>query len=476
MFTASRYRRLGSLTAFTVSLTIVFANSLPGLGQTNATESPEQETATDELPPDDQPTAQVEVNPTSLDADIASRLQRILEATDWFENPRVQVTEGVAFLEGRTTSNERKEWAGKLASNTRDVVAVANRIRVIESSIWDFTPAWKELDVMRRNAIQALPTIMLAIVLLILTSFAARGFSLLARRVISRRTNNSLLRDLLTKLLTILVILLGIYLALRVTGLTRLATTVLGGTGLIGLILGIAFRDIAENFLASLLISMQRPFNAGDNIVVEGYTGLVQAVTTRGTTIMTPDGNHVRIPNSIIYKSIIQNLTANPKLRQKFTLSVNETDSLSETQQAILKVLKEHEAILKTPEPLVLVHKFVRPRIILQVYFWIDVRQHAGEKVRSAVIRLVKSALQELSAKKQPSTPPGEPTDGTNVQQTIPDSDHSSSTPAEGALGSDDEQIQQQAREARPVEEGTDLLKNADDKGLPGELVERKAT
>jgi small conductance mechanosensitive channel len=47
---------------------------------------------------------------------------------------------------------------------------------------------------------------------------------------------------------------------LRIAGLTQLPLTVVGGTGLIGVVPGIAFRDITENFLASLLLSLQQPF------------------------------------------------------------------------------------------------------------------------------------------------------------------------------------------------------------------------
>jgi small-conductance mechanosensitive channel len=401
------------------------------------------------------------VKPGALDAEIAARLQSILLATKWFQQPRVEVTEGVVFLEGTTTTNERRDWATKLCSNTEDVVAVANRITVAESSIWDFSPAWGEIDNMRRDAIQSLPAVVLSLVILLCTYFAAKGFSNLARRIIGRRTDNPLLREVLTKALSIPVVLMGIYLALRVTGLTNLAATVVGGTGLLGLILGIAFRDIAENFLASLLISMQRPFRAGDNILVEGRTGLVQAVTTRGTIIMTPDGNHVRIPNSIIYKSVIENLTANPKQRVQFTLSIDAKSSLADSQAAVLAVLK-HEAVLQEPEPLVLVHYLGRSIAILRIFFWLDVEKHSKDKVRSALIRLAKIALQELPPDSRATTPRTNAAAHPNGIRHTKESDRSASTPAEGTLESESREIEKQARDSRPTEEGTDLLQKVE--------------
>jgi small conductance mechanosensitive channel len=429
----------------------------PLFGQTETSKPAEQTTETEVSA--EQPADQIDVKPAAHDDDIAARLTRILEATEWFENPRVEVTEGVVFLEGTTDTNERKEWATKLAGNTEDVVAVANRMKVKESSIWDFSPAWREIDTMRRNSIQSLPQFFLSLLILVATYFAAKLFALLWRRVVARRTENSLLREVLVKALTIPVILFGIYLALRVTGLTRLAATVLGGTGLLGLILGIAFRDIAENFLASLLISMQRPFRAGDDITVDGYTGLVLAVTTRGTTLMTPDGNHVRIPNSIIYKSTIVNKTANPKQRIEFMLTLDAGQSLSQSQEAILAVVKSHDAVLRDPAPSVLISSLHRHLAILKVLFWLDTKKHSKDKVRSALIRLSKIALRDVPSAKKPSSRGS--VEGNGDESTNGKSAESDSTPAEGALESDADEIKKQAKDSRSVEEGTDLLSSS---------------
>ena len=81
---------------------------------------------------------------------------------------------------------------------------------------------------------------------------------------------------------------------------------------LIGLALGFAFRDIAENFLSSLLMSIHAPFRVGDLIEVDSTTGFVRKVTPRATVLATFDGSQVQIPNSTIYKGKIVNFTATP--------------------------------------------------------------------------------------------------------------------------------------------------------------------
>ena len=119
-----------------------------------------------------------------------------------------------------------------------------------------------------------------------------------------RRTfEANLLRNVMARGTGVLVFLFGVYIILRVSGLTQLALTVVGGTGLIGLAVGIAFRDITENFLASVFLSLQRPFATGDLIEVTSVTGYVQQLNVRTTILMTLDGNLVQIPNATVYKS-----------------------------------------------------------------------------------------------------------------------------------------------------------------------------
>src|SRR3954469_18722865 len=254
----------------------------------------------------------VQVSPSATDTEIKTRLQRILQATEWFENPEVKVDQGVVFLYGRTTLPEYREWAANLAAKTKDVVAVANHVEVTERSAWDFSPAWAEMRQMGRRSIQSLPMFVLSLLILVATFFAASGARHAVDFMVRHRMPAGLLRKVVLQAATIPVWLIGIYFVLRTSGLTQMALTVLGGTGLAGLIVGIAFQNIAENFLASLLISIQRPFQANDFIEVAGFQGLVQRVTARGTVLLTVDGNHIQIPNATIYKSIIRNFSATP--------------------------------------------------------------------------------------------------------------------------------------------------------------------
>lgn len=468
----------------------VYAQMSPGSVIPGATK-PEKQSPPEEQ--DSQPvlTDKVEVRPGSDDSEIADRLKRILEATEWFEQSSVRVEEGVAFLSGRTKTDLLKKWAGDLARNTRDVVAVVNHIEVIAPPLWDPAPALTSLKNLWRGVVRVLPLIVFGIVILVGGWFSAVGISGWLRRTFQRRQSlTPLLREVVAIAAGAGVFLLCLYLVLLVVGLARLAVTVLGGTGLIGLIIGIAFRDITENFLASIFLSIQRPFRSGDLIQVAEVTGLVQRLTVRTTVLMTLDGNHVQVPNSTIYKSTICNYTSNPNRREDFIIGIGYDDVIKDVQAVAMGVLSSHPAVLREPEPWVLVDNLGSSTVNLKIYFWLDGTEHSWLKVRSSVIRMIKKTFQDngismpdearevivnqevpvairISQEEaevlSDSNLPAETSSAHAHKAPQPKQPRSQeveavSTVGEGGLDSDSKSVEQQALHARIPEEGRDLL------------------
>jgi len=421
---------------------------------------------------------EVDVQPTARDDEIRDRLQSILEATGWFIDPGVRVQDGVVFLTGQTETDEFKKWAGDLARSTQSVAAVVNQIEVLEPPVWDFGPVLAELRDQGRGLVRALPIIAFGLLFLILSVGAARLAVGISRKALRRRVGNPLLLNVIAWCMGLGVLLVGLYIVFQVAGLTSVAVTVLGTTGLLGLILGIAFRDITENFLASVFLSVQPPFQAGDLIDIADISGFVQMLTTRTTVLMTQDGNHVQIPNATVYKSIIRNYTSNPNRRTDFTVGIGYDDNVAAAQEVALRVLEEHPVVLKDPEPWVLVDSLGATTVNLRIFFWLDMTEHNLLKVRSSVIRLVKGAFEAADISmpgemREVVFPEGIPLQSLAENGTLPPEERlprratearaaeepdTLFTDAEGTQRSEAEEIEEQARHARAPEEGENLL------------------
>lgn len=415
----------------------------------------------------------VDVAPVANDAQIRERLVRILTATEWFEDPQVEVNDGVVFLNGSTKTNDYKRWAGDLARNTQDVTAVVNRIEILDPDIWNYQPAFTGLQELWRNIMSAIPFLIFGIVVLVIfwgiSVLVAKG----ARFYLAKRLINDLLQDIAARGIAFVVFLLGIYIVFHVADLTNVALTILGGTGLLGIVLGIAFRDITENFLASIFLSVQNPFHAGDHVDINGNSGFVQRLTIRATLLMTLDGNHLQIPNSTVYKSSILNYTSNPNQRISFVIGIGYDASVTSAQDLASKIFEEHPAILREPEPLVLVDKLASSTINLMFYIWVDGSKHNVLKVKSSALRQIKTAYLAEGISMPDDARERVFIDGLTLQsrketgasdvktsENIPLAEDSKLvTKAEGQLESNDEEILEQARTSRSPEEGDDLLK-----------------
>ena len=105
-------------------------------------------------------------------------------------------------------------------------MAVANRIVVLEPSVWDLGPAWSGLAALWRDFIRSLPFFLVGLFILALSAVAGMLATGGAKEFLRQRIEARLLRTVIAGTVGVLVFLVGTYIVLRVSGLTQLALTV----------------------------------------------------------------------------------------------------------------------------------------------------------------------------------------------------------------------------------------------------------
>ncbi|WP_024606343.1 MULTISPECIES: mechanosensitive ion channel family protein [unclassified Pseudoalteromonas] len=316
---------------------------------------------------------------------------------------------------------------------------------------------------------QILPTLLLGIILLALSYLIAGPLSRLLIKPIDYMTDSKLVHLVVRRSISTLIILFGVYLFLRLAGLTEFAVAIMSGTGLIGLILGFAFRDIAENFIASLLLSIQRPFKIDDVIEVDNRLGVVKKVTARATTLVDYDGNHIQIPNATVYKNTIKNLTANPKMRGKVEIGIGYDNDIRSTQTLALDIANQQNAVLSDPPAQVLIKNLGSSTINFVLYFWVNSEQHSPLKVASQLMRELVNEFTKQSismpddareriiltdpnenvssfGEEQPSQIQNEKNETVDQTKTLDD------------VSSDTDEIREQAEQSRDPEQGKNII------------------
>ncbi|TYK66677.1 mechanosensitive ion channel family protein [Colwellia echini] len=324
--------------------------------------------------------------------------------------------------------------------------------------------------------LEKLPSIFLGVLIFGIFFWLSKPIANFLTKPLTKTTTSKLIQIVTRRIMSMVVVLIGLYILLRLLGLTQFAVALLSGTGVLGLIIGFAFKDIAENFLSSLLLSVQRPFKLGDIIEVDGYLGVVNKMTSRATTLVDFNGDHVQLPNATIYKNAIRNLTANPLMRSTIDIGVGYDADFNYAQSLAAEIMHAHPAVLKEPEPQVLVDSLGASTCNLRLYFWVNSETSSRLKVSSVLMKeIVETFLAENiampdDARERIILNPEDLAMTTDHQVThsAPNADNTDSTDKNPKkktnefktddTSSDHDEIREQAAQARDPEEGENIL------------------
>ncbi|EAT11324.1 mechanosensitive ion channel [Bermanella marisrubri] len=141
--------------------------------------------------------------------------------------------------------------------------------------------------------------------------------------------------------------------------------------GAAGLAIGLSLQGSLSNFASGILISVFRPFKAGDYIEAGGTAGIVQKIEIFFTYLNTPDNKQVVVPNSQITSSNIVNYSSNATRRVDLIIGVAYEADLREAQKVIKQCLDQHEKVLSDPEYLVGVDALADSSVNILLRAWV---------------------------------------------------------------------------------------------------------
>lgn len=221
------------------------------------------------------------------------------------------------------------------------------------------------------NAIEALPSALVAIAVLFLTRYAAnvaRRMATIAGRRIVRRSQS--LQVLLVQTSYVTTWVAGVLFACVLVFPSLRLGDIVGLLGLSSVAIGFAFQDIFKNFLAGILLLLNDSFHLGDQVIVNEFEGTIEEISIRSTQIKTYQGERVVIPNAIVFTSPVRVLTAMPHRRTDLALGVDYNTDLPSAIQTLLKTVTEVEGVLPHPKPEIDAVGFGDSSINLMVRFW----------------------------------------------------------------------------------------------------------
>ncbi len=231
---------------------------------------------------------------------------------------------------------------------------------------------------------QWLAALVLLVMGVVLASLAGRG---IARMVQARTSRHHSV--MLRRLVFYVVLVIFVMAAMREAGFSL--DVLLGAAGILTVAIGFASQTSASNMICGLFLRVERPFELGDYIEVEGTIGEVVGIDMLSVKLRTPDNLYVRIPNETLIKARVVNRSRFPIRRIDLTVGIAYAEDVERVEALLLELAKREICVLEEPKPFVLVTAFAASSVDLQFSFWV-----AREQVlegRSSMMVAIKREL-----------------------------------------------------------------------------------
>ena len=257
--------------------------------------------------------------------------------------------------------------------------------------------AWAKVTSWLEGLVESLPNLIAAVVLLLVFWGLARVTRRLVQNVVNRFADQPEVNRLVATAAYVAILAVGLVLALGTLNLDKTVTSLLAGAGILGLALGFAFQDIAENFIAGVILNVRNQFREGDIVESGDYMGLIERVQLRATVMRTFTGQRVLIPNADVFKNAIINYTQPGRRRVDVSVGVSYGDDLEMARRVALDAVRGVEGRDTAREPELFYEAFGDSSINFQVRFWIPFHTAQTDflEARSQAIIRIKKAFDQ---------------------------------------------------------------------------------
>jgi len=192
-----------------------------------------------------------------------------------------------------------------------------------------------------------LPNLALAAIVLFLFIFLSRITKRVMSKLLSKIIDNKGIINLLTKISTTAVFIIGIFIILGVLDLSKAFTSLLAGAGILGLALALAFQEPTINLLSGIDLATRKTYKIGDFVETNSHLGFVQKISLRTTILKTTSGQDVIIPNKQIAQSSFTNFTLTNERRIELECSISYRENLVDVESIAKESVLNLDGLLK---------------------------------------------------------------------------------------------------------------------------------
>jgi small-conductance mechanosensitive channel len=238
-------------------------------------------------------------------------------------------------------------------------------------------------------------SLLATVAILAVTWVAARLLrKLVSEKLFGKARVDPGVRYAIGRVVSYIVWVLGLIIALQPLGINATTLAVFGGA--IGVGIGFGLQDIAKNFIAGLILLIERPIKVGDRIEIGKVIGDVAEIRARATLVRTNDDIYLIVPNARFITDTVTNWSyRTPRVRFHFPVGVAYGSDPRAVEKALLDAASKSEHVLKEPAPTVLFLAFSESSLDFELVCWTAVMLHRRSALRSEINYSVHETLKQ---------------------------------------------------------------------------------
>jgi small-conductance mechanosensitive channel len=228
--------------------------------------------------------------------------------------------------------------------------------------------------------------------LIVIAGFAVTSRLLqrvLRTQIFSRTRIDEGIQYTLTRISHYVIMIIGAVVAFQFMGIDLTGLAIILGFLSVGI--GFGLQNITSNFVAGLILLLERPIKVGDRVMVGDHEGDVVEIKMRSTTIRTLNNITVIVPNSDFVSSKLENWSyGDQRVLLDIDVGVSYGSDLETVMRSLKEVAEEHPEVLKNPAPDVLHRGFGDSAWNMRLRVWLEhPRRHlqARSDINCAIVR-----------------------------------------------------------------------------------------
>ena len=248
-----------------------------------------------------------------------------------------------------------------------------------------------ELDSFYSHFLDLAPLLVIGVAISILYFWLSKILRKRITKYLKSKADDPLQINFLSDIFKIINGIIGTVLFLYIIGKQSIVTSILGAGAISAFVIGFAFKDIGENFLAGIILAFKRPFKIGDTVMIDAIEGSIVDLNLRETHLKTFDGKDVYIPNAMLLKNPLYNYTIDGFLRQQFVFGFDYGTDLELARRILLETVNGIPGVIQNvKQSKTMIQEAGLYKISIVTQYWINTinTTYSGSEIKSQAIKI----------------------------------------------------------------------------------------